>query len=91
MAVVDINVVPVLQAVGVGVVRSAAGWLNNALEDGKITKFELAKLGETVVRVGLITGALYYGVTGLFGVEVSTLGAAAGAYVFDRLLKALKK
>ena len=35
---------PVVKLVGIGVVRSALGWAENALKDGKISKFELSQL-----------------------------------------------
>ena len=85
------SIVPVLTAVAAGIVRSFGGWLTKAMEDGKISKFELSQLGGTVVRVSLITTALFYGFQGLGGIEVTVLGAAGGAYVADLILRALKK
>jgi hypothetical protein len=40
--------------VGIPIIRSLAGFLENALEDGKIDGFEWAQLGSTVLRVGII-------------------------------------
>ena len=75
--------------VGLPIVRSVAGWLENSLKDGVINTFEWAQLGETIVRVGIIGGAAFFGLNGL-GIDVSALGASAGAIVFDFILKAIK-
>ena len=81
-----INLIPI---VGMPIVRSVAGWLENSLKDGVINTFEWAQLGETIVRVGIIGGAAFFGLNGL-GIDVSALGASAGAIVFDFILKAIK-
>ena len=47
--------------IAVPILRSAAGWLQNALEDGKITIIEWKKLLKTVLRLGIPGFALYYG------------------------------
>lgn len=76
--------------IGVGILRSVGGWLENSLADGIITSFEWAKLGETVVRVGIIATGTYYGLNS-FGLDISVLGASAGAVVLDFILAAVKK
>jgi small-conductance mechanosensitive channel len=70
--------------------RSVAGWLKSSLEDGKVDKFEIGLLGSTLVRVGIIAVGTYYGLNGL-GIDVSALGAAAGATVLDIIVEAIKK
>ena len=77
-------------AVLVPVGRSVAGWLQNSLEDGKIDKFEWGKLGETIVRVGVIATGTFVGLQGL-GVDISVVGAAAGAMVLDIILRKIEK
>ena len=52
--------------VGVPILRSIFGWAENAMADisdggAKITKFELAQLASTVLRLGVPGLALYYG------------------------------
>lgn len=42
----------------VGVVRACVGWGENSIENGAIEKFEIKKLGATVLRVGLLSVAL---------------------------------
>lgn len=75
--------------VGVPVLRSIAGWAENSLADGKIDKYEWAQLGETIVRIGTMGSLAYFGLNGA-GVDVTALGAAAGAAVLDFILRAFK-
>ena len=76
--------------IGVPIFRSVFGWLEHSLKDHKIDKFEWAKLGETVVRVGVIGLGMYFGLSKFFGVDMNVLGVSAGALVFDFLISALK-
>jgi len=76
--------------IGMPVLRSVGGWAVKALEDNKITTFELKLLASTVIRVGVIGTVTYLGLNGA-GVDVSAMGAACGAIVADMLFKALKK
>ena len=80
---VEFNLVPLAQAVGIGVVRSGAGWLDNTLSDGKVSNFELGQLGGTIVRTIVMTAALFYSINGIFGTDISVLAAGAGAFVTD--------
>jgi hypothetical protein len=54
----------------VPIVRSVAGWLNNALEDAKITWPEWQQLLQTIIRIGLPSAALYWGFN--LPVEIAT-------------------
>ena len=76
--------------VGLPVVRSVAGWLENALEDGVISQFEVKQLGATVLRVGIMGLATFLGLSGL-GLDVSALGAGASAVILDFVLAKFKK
>ena len=76
--------------IGLPVARSVAGWLVNALQDGAISDFEWARLGETVLSVGIISGAAYIGFAAV-GFDVNAIATTAGAILFDSLLRALKK
>jgi len=76
--------------VGVAVLRSAAGWANKALEDNKITKFEVKKLTQTVVRVTVTSTMLFFSVSGV-GIPIDALTAGAGAYIFDLIYSAYTK
>jgi len=80
----------VLAIVGFPVLRSVAGWAENALKDNKITNFEWKQLGSTVMRVGFIGIATYFGLNNA-GLDVSALGAGASAVVLDFILSAIKK
>ena len=80
----------ILALVGFPVLRSVAGWAENALKDNKITDFEWKQLGETVLRVGFIGVAAYFGLNEL-GLDISALGAGASAVVLDIILAAIKK
>jgi hypothetical protein len=83
------NIISLWPMVGVPVARSVAGWIENALEDGKISSFEWAQLGSTIVRVGIISTGMYFGLNGA-GVNIDALGSAAGAVILDFILKAIK-
>jgi len=85
---------PLLIAVISAVVRSVAGWAKNALADKKITRFELRKLSETVIRVGLIAGCGYFIATGLLDIDpglVETIGIGAAAILTDKLFSVIKE
>lgn len=71
------------------VVRSVAGWAQHALEDNVISPFEWKELVATVIRVGSMALAAYLGLNGA-GIDISALGASAGAFVADYLFRALK-
>lgn len=70
--------------IGLPVLRSVAGWLENALEDGEISPFEWGELGATVFRMGAIGAGIY------FGFDVSAFAAAGAALLSDFILKAVK-
>jgi TRAP-type mannitol/chloroaromatic compound transport system substrate-binding protein len=66
--------------VAVPIIRGVAGWLQNALEDGKIDAFEWRKLASTMLRLGIPAFALYWGLD--LDVEV----AASLPLIIDYLL-----
>lgn len=80
----------VLALVGFPVLRSVAGWIENALADGKIEGFEWKQLGETILRVGIIGVGTYFGLNSM-GVDINAFGAGAAAVVLDFILSAIKK
>ncbi len=81
----------ILTIVGIPALRSVAGWLENSLKDGVISSFEWAKLGETVVRIGVIGLGIYFGLGQVLGVDINLIGASTGAVVLDFILAAIKK
>ncbi len=81
--------IEILVNLGAPLLRAGAGWLENSLEDGKITRFELAKLGSTMVRVGLISLSAWFGFQSM-GVNMPAIATGLGAVVFDHLLLAFK-
>ena len=68
--------------IGIGALRSVTGWLENALEDGKISKIELAQLSGTVMRILVLSVGLYYGL-GSLGIDIDLLGSSMAAWVVD--------
>jgi len=76
--------------VGVPVARSVIGWAGNALEDNKVTEFEWKQLASTVLRVGTIATLGYFGVAAA-GFDIPALSVAAGAYIVDLIVCAIKK
>ena len=80
------QIIEVLIAVLVPVVRSCAGWLENAMKDGKISNFEWKELGVTMFQVGLPAIALYIGLNEV-GVDFSAIGAAAGGFLVSLFLR----
>lgn len=76
-----------LVIVGAGLVRSLAGWVENALGDGKVDMPEWKQLGETIVRVGLIGVVVYY----FPWFELSSVESAAVAVGGDMFAYWVKK
>lgn len=70
---------------GTPVLRAVAGWLENALADGKIEMFEWKRLLGTVLRLGVPALALYY------GFELDPEFAAAIPLVADYVLNMFVK
>ncbi len=66
-----------LVAVGAGLLRSVAGWLENSLEDGKISQPEWKLLGATVVK--------YVAYVVLLSLGLDMGQAVAGALVLDKV------
>ena len=79
-----------LAAIGLPVLRSVGGWATNAIKDNVISKFELTKLAETMLRTSIIGTMVYFGV-GNLGVEVTAIGSAASAILIDMILSAIKE
>ncbi len=69
------------------ILRSFLGWLKISLKDGFIQDYEFRKLGETVVRVGLIGIVIAY----FPGIDVSWFEVGIIALGGDLLLNAVKK
>ncbi len=85
----------ILIGLGASLLRSWGGWWENSFDaksDGgkEITKFELAQLGATTVRVTIMTVAVYFPLDAL-GMDGAALAAAGSALVLDFILKAIKK
>jgi len=70
---------------GASMVRSFVGWLENAMEDSKITAYELGQLGATIARLLVLTlGAKY-------ALNLEPLAAAGSAIIADFIIMAIKK
>jgi len=77
-------------AVGIPVLRSVGGWATKALADGKVSSFEAQQLGKTVLRTAIIGSMIFFGAEGL-GINVTVIGSAASAVIFDMILSAFKE
>lgn len=77
-------------AIGIPILRSVGGWATKAAEDGKITNFEYKQLGKTVLRTGIIATMIFYGADGM-GIDVTVVGSAASAVIFDMIISAFKE
>lgn len=91
--------IAIIVAAVVGLLRSVAGWLENALKDGVIDEFEYKQLAGTIVKYISAIVLLMLGVDNalpILGVDQSTASAAAVpvsasiAYVLDVVTSALK-
>jgi hypothetical protein len=61
-----------------GILRNAAGWIENALKDGAITKYEWGQLFSTTLQVAVIGySAVVMGVDPLVGAGAGILGSIA--------------
>lgn len=61
-----------------GVLRNAAGWVSNALEDGKVSKYEWGQLLSTTIQVAIIGySAVVMGADPLVGAGAGILGSIA--------------
>jgi hypothetical protein len=78
--------------VGIPVIRSFTGWIENSFKDGKIDSFEWKLLGSTILRVGIIGLAAYFGL-GLDNVSNDLGPVVAGgiAILADFGISALRK
>jgi len=61
-----------------GVIRNAAGWASNALEDSKVSAYEWGQLLSTTLQVALIGySAVLMGADPLVGAGAGILGSMA--------------
>lgn len=68
-----------------GIIRNIAGWWESAAKDKKITTYEWAELGVTILRVSLLAVSAHYAL----GLE--DFAAAGSALLLDYFYKAFKK
>lgn len=78
-----------LVLVGAPLLRSVAGWAQNALADNIITKLEWKKLLGTLLRLGVPAFALYFGFN--LNVEISATLPIMADYIFNYFVKFSKK
>jgi len=77
-------------AIGIPLVRSIGGWVTKAAEDGKVSKFEIKLLAKTVLKTLIIGGLIFFGAEGI-GIDITVVGSAASAVIFDMILSAIKE
>jgi len=85
-----VNFGSIFVAIGIPVIRSVGGWAVKATADKKITKFEFKQLLRTILRTGVIGLLIFLG-AGSFGFDISVVGSAASAVIFDMVLSAWKE
>ncbi len=85
----DWSVFTPLIGVGAALGRSILGWAKASFADGYLQDFEIKKLGETVIRVGLIGVIVVYFPGAQQHLSVVQMGAITMAG--DLLLQAVKK
>lgn len=78
------SIIAIASPIVAAVVRSASGWLENALEDGNISDYEWGQLGATVVRVAIIGVGLH------LGIGLDPIAASASAVVADFIISKFK-
>ena len=74
-----------LTAIGAGLLRSVAGWIENSWKDGKIDSFEWKQLGGTMVKYFSLVMLLMVGLP--IGESVA---AAAGLDIVSNAIKSKK-
>lgn len=74
-------ITPILAGLG----KNVIGWLENALKDGKIESYEWGQLFATILQVGVISTAIYY------GLNTDWVTASAGGVLASFGLTAIKK
>lgn len=81
----DISALPsyALAAIAAGLLRNIAGWLENALRDGKIEPYEWKQLAGTIIG--------YFAAVTLFAQGMDVGEAVAATYGLDALRGALKR
>ena len=75
--------------VGAPIARAVSGWAQKALQDNTISVLEWKKLLNTVLRLGVPSAALYFGLN--LDVEVATAIPIIADYIFDYFVKYMKK
>jgi len=73
--------------------RGVFGWIENALEDGKIEDFEWQQLGATAVRIVTLSIFAYYGINAFFDIDAfSTIaGVTAVDFILSKISSMTKK
>lgn len=80
------EIIPIL---GIPLARGIGGWVENSLEDGKITVLEWKKLCITVLTLGVPALLLFYGLGA--PVEFAATVPVFVDYVFSFVRKQLRK
>jgi hypothetical protein len=81
---------PAVQAGLMVVGRNLIGWFQTSLKDGKISSYEWKLLGETALKMGLISVFAYFGLNGV-GIDMNAAESTALAGLVDVLRSTFKK
>lgn len=76
--------------IGIPVIRNIAGWVENSFKDKKIDKYEWQQLGATILRVGVLGVATWFGLNGI-GINTPAIAAGGLAVGADFLLNSFRK
>jgi len=80
--------------IGTPIIRSVLGWAAKAVEDNKITKFEIKSLVKTVIKVGTVAACAFAVAQGLFHVDmgaIETIAIGGATIIADKLFGALQE
>ena len=70
--------------------RNLIGWFQTSIKDGKISSYEWKLLGETALKMGLISVFAYFGLNGV-GIDMNAAESTALAGLEDVLRSTFKK
>ena len=77
-------------AVLIPMIRPTAGWLVNALKDGKISWPEWRMFISKTVKVMTLNLVAYYGLS-FAGLDVNLIATSLGSIIADKVLDAVKE
>ena len=83
-----INITQIIQAAA-PIFYNVVGWLYESLKDGEIQDYDWTKLGQSTLRIVLIT-ALGAGTLASFGIDVDIFSSTVGATLVEFIIKQIE-